>query len=275
MAVNESFQTSYEAVIAGHLVLCNRPLFVSDGKAGRGSPIQFLFSDAAVDELCGDGNWNAVAHYTETVAYIRGNGRQVLVQEPGIPSADYAAWVRYFLPFAAALQGFLILHASAVRLGGSVLAFVGPSGVGKSTIATNLAVREFQLVADDLLPVSISGGRSSVYDTVIGEQQRKARALTALFFLERDASIDEACFSRLTEQETVLALLHNGFGEMPDTAVWGMQFIAYGHLARTVPAFLLRMPDNLQKMPEIAQKVLQEIWYLHSQPVDSILEHAE
>ncbi|MFN2252914.1 MAG: hypothetical protein ACK2U6_01640 [Candidatus Promineifilaceae bacterium] len=274
MAVKESLPVLYEAVIAGHLVLCNRPLSISNAEAARGSPIQFLFCDEAVEELCSDWNWNAIPHYTETVAFIRGDGRLVLIQEPGIPFMDYVALVRYFLPFAAALQGFLILHASAVRFGDNVLAFIGPSGVGKSTVAKNLAGREFQFVADDLLPVSISGGRSSVFDPTISEQQGMTRDFADLFFLERDSSIDEPYFSRLTEQETVLALLHNGFGEMPDTAVWGMQFIAYGHLARTVPAFLLRIPDNLQKLPEMVQKVSQEIWYLHDLPVDSFLEHA-
>jgi hypothetical protein len=55
------------------------------------------------------------------------------------------------LPLAAALQGYELLHASAVAIGGAVAGFTGPSGAGKTTMAGRLVQRGAELVSDDVL----------------------------------------------------------------------------------------------------------------------------
>ncbi len=52
----------------------------------------------------------------------------------------------------------LVLHASAVRVGGRAVAFVGSSGMGKSTLAAALCERGYGLVSDDLLRVDHADG---------------------------------------------------------------------------------------------------------------------
>jgi hypothetical protein len=51
------------------------------------------------------------------------------------------------------LNGHLVLHASAVSTGGAAVAFVGSSGMGKSTLAAALCGIGCGLVSDDLLRV--------------------------------------------------------------------------------------------------------------------------
>lgn len=51
------------------------------------------------------------------------------------------------------LRNELVLHASAVQVGDQALAFVGSSGMGKSTLATALCNKGRALVSDDLLRV--------------------------------------------------------------------------------------------------------------------------
>lgn len=51
------------------------------------------------------------------------------------------------------LRAELVLHASAVRAGDVAVAFVGKSGMGKSTLATALCADGYALVSDDLLRV--------------------------------------------------------------------------------------------------------------------------
>jgi hypothetical protein len=70
--------------------------------------------------------------------------------------------------FLLALRGETVLHASAVSIDGSALAFVGQSGRGKSTLAALLCVDGAALVTDDVLvvdpgpPVTCLGGASGL-----------------------------------------------------------------------------------------------------------------
>ncbi len=52
-------------------------------------------------------------------------------------------------------RGFLVLHASAVAIGGQVVAFIGRKGWGKSTTAAALHARGHPLVTDDTLAVDL------------------------------------------------------------------------------------------------------------------------
>ena len=70
--------------------------------------------------------------------------------------------------FILTLRGTTILHASAVAIEARALAFVGPSGRGKSTVAALLCVEGADLVTDDVLavrptrPVTCIGGASEL-----------------------------------------------------------------------------------------------------------------
>ncbi|SFA98160.1 hypothetical protein SAMN05216266_10367 [Amycolatopsis marina] len=94
------------------------------------------------------------------------------------PAAD-----RGLLPVLAAgallavhltLRGHLVLHASAVQLDGRALAFVGASGMGKSTLAAALCGTGCALVADDVLRVDVIGAAAArVYP---GSTENRLRA---------------------------------------------------------------------------------------------------
>ena len=65
------------------------------------------------------------------------------------------------LVLALALRGTWCLHASAATFQDSLIVFLGESGQGKSTLAAYLTTAEsssWQLVADDILPITISTG---------------------------------------------------------------------------------------------------------------------
>jgi hypothetical protein len=61
------------------------------------------------------------------------------------------------LPLAGVLQGLELFHASAVSVGDAVIAFVGPSGIGKTSLASRLVLRGASFVTDDVLAVERSG----------------------------------------------------------------------------------------------------------------------
>jgi len=92
-----------------------------------------------------------------------------------------------------ASYGDVILHASGVALGGKGYAFVGPAGVGKSTLAAHLAQRHGALVlGEDQVALRYLGGRFWIYGTPwhLNPAMCSPRGipLESLFFLERTGS---------------------------------------------------------------------------------------
>jgi hypothetical protein len=74
--------------------------------------------------------------------------------------------------------GRLVLHASAVEVDGSAVAFVGFSGQGKTTVATLLCAEGYPLVTDDLLPVD--PGPEGVTCAPVGIELRVREKVEAL-----------------------------------------------------------------------------------------------
>ncbi|HEY3913186.1 MAG TPA: hypothetical protein VGN61_01765 [Verrucomicrobiae bacterium] len=83
------------------------------------------------------------------------SGREVLIEPE--PDCEEALMRLYVLGPALGIllhqRGFLVLHASAVSIDGSVIGFLGEKGWGKSTMAAALNARGHALVADDILAV--------------------------------------------------------------------------------------------------------------------------
>jgi hypothetical protein len=88
---------------------------------------------------------------------VSADGRRVRMAVPGLRSWR---WQRLLfaqvLPLAATLQGLEPLHASAVALGGSAVAFLASSGGGKTSVAVHLVGRGADLLTDDVLSVEAS-----------------------------------------------------------------------------------------------------------------------
>lgn len=61
------------------------------------------------------------------------------------------------LSFLLSLAGHAVLHAGAVDVGGSAVAAIGPSGVGKSTLTAWLCAAGGRLVSDDVLRLDGDG----------------------------------------------------------------------------------------------------------------------
>lgn len=63
------------------------------------------------------------------------------------------------LGVAAQQRGETLLHAASVPVAGDAIAFSGPSGFGKSTLAASFTLAGVPLLSDDILPVHEAGGR--------------------------------------------------------------------------------------------------------------------
>lgn len=82
---------------------------------------------------------------------IDGAGKTILGWRA--PGASQAAlehlYLNQALPLALSRQGRFVLHASAVDLGEHCVAFLGPSGRGKSTLAASFAANASRFLTDD------------------------------------------------------------------------------------------------------------------------------
>ncbi|MCH1624875.1 HPr kinase/phosphorylase [Fredinandcohnia quinoae] len=65
----------------------------------------------------------------------------------------------------------LPLHGSAVIINGKAYAIVGDSGAGKSTLASALLHRGFQLISDDLIPVTLNNSGIPVVTSAYPQQK--------------------------------------------------------------------------------------------------------
>ena len=90
--------------------------------------------------------------------WIRSSGGPWSEDHPGLESTLLGPVVL----LALALRRRWALHASAAALSCGAAAFLGSSGVGKSTLASRLAATGWQPAADDLLPLRLTRSGAEV-----------------------------------------------------------------------------------------------------------------
>jgi hypothetical protein len=82
---------------------------------------------------------------------------------PGVtsPTVEHL-YLNQVLPLALSRQGKLVLHGSAVDIGGQGVAFLGESGRGKSTLAASFATEGTRFLTDDGLLLEWVGSRCMI-----------------------------------------------------------------------------------------------------------------
>jgi hypothetical protein len=121
------------------------------------------------------------------------------------PPSEAWSWQRFLvgriLPWAAVLRGYEVLHASAVAIDGRAVAFVGPTGAGKTSLALRLVAEGASFLTDDV----------AALDTVDGlPRLHPGASIAGVRPAERDA-IEPAVWDRLGtvlghSEKTYLAL---------------------------------------------------------------------
>jgi hypothetical protein len=101
----------------------------------------------------------ACYYWDGIVAYQAQNGNEIIIDpDPETPESSLRIPLLGGVLFSLLYQrGLFVLHASAVNINGSVVAFLGLKGQGKSTMAATLYGRGHSLVSDDMLAVQIEG----------------------------------------------------------------------------------------------------------------------
>jgi hypothetical protein len=80
--------------------------------------------------------------------------------QSALPRVPFVRWQRLFfseiLPLASCLHGLHLVRSSAVAIGGSVVAFVGPHYSGKTALTAHLVALGAEFVTDDALALELT-----------------------------------------------------------------------------------------------------------------------
>jgi hypothetical protein len=150
---------AYGLVVQSELLLPELPL----AQAGAAADLRIRYGPVeAPSDYEGDSIalWTAPNEfclvYRDAGAFLIRDGLEIIIDP--LPGVEERMLRLYLLGPALALalhqRGWLVLHASAASLGGSVVGFLGGPRWGKSTMAATLHRRGHLLVADDFIAVA-------------------------------------------------------------------------------------------------------------------------
>lgn len=192
------------------------------------------------------------------------------------------------LPLVLSLDA-LVLHASAVVVDGAAVAFSGPGGCGKSTLALLLERQGYPVVADDALLVRREHGRVVAVPSYAGLRfwpdmaalagkqpvdrvaARKLRVADGLRFhdspvwlkhvlvLDRGDSTAPS-FEPLSVRETAMALVANSYRlEQHDGAVLAGELDRAVGMSANVSGCRFRYPRRQEAWSEVAASVVAHV----------------
>lgn len=231
--------------------------------------------------------------------YRIAGGREIVVEaEPGVPERN----VRLFLlgsAFGALLhqRGLLPLHANAVEIAGKAVAFMGPSGEGKSTLAAALHDRGHRILADDVCVIDLEEGpqplvrpglpRLRLWRDLIEQSGRDAAnydrsyagdetfekydvplapsssvtapvELAAIYLLARDTKFEISPLSGLPAAEAVFANTYRG-AFVSTAKREHSHWTACVRLVRSAPVYLFSRPRDLDALGEQCARILDHV----------------
>lgn len=213
----------------------------------------------------------------------------------GVPWGEVNPFIQgRILPLALNFQGAVTLHGAAVKVDGGIVALLGTSGTGKSTLSASFHTLGYTLVADDLVAVWQDGERptvewgpnhvrldknsiefisSRVDDPLQAEPDydktrvtlRPAEAdlsggapLRTIYLLER-VGPDELDGPEIVQLSSVEALpsIMQGISNRSilEKKRLAEHFGLIGKMLGSVPVKHLRYPSSLERLPEVCEAV--------------------
>ncbi len=200
------------------------------------------------------------------------------------------------LPRLLAHQGRLVLHAGAVRVDDTAIAFLGAAGCGKSTLTASFRAAGYSLLSDDglvlnaieeevkarptypslrLWPESVAGVYSEPPTLApMAQYSTKQRVvltqddfsgeplpLAAIYVLAPVAETGAATISltKLSPRDACMAIVANSFQlDLTDTRRAAALLAKAAKVAKQVPAFRLTYPRDFALLPSVRAAILDQ-----------------
>jgi hypothetical protein len=201
------------------------------------------------------------------------------------------------------LRGVTCLHASAVSLGDSVVAFVGAEGAGKSTTAAALAkLGGFAIVSDDVVALAETDGSFYVHpaypylclwpesvESLYGSREALPRfsrdyekrclsldrralqfetrslPLKAIYILGERRSELAPIIEAISPRQSILELLANTFAtNVLDSAMRAKEFETLGRLIPRVPVRRVIAHTEASRLPDLCRLIRENLERLNA-----------
>jgi hypothetical protein len=123
-----------------------------------------------------------------TAIFYINNGNEILVSPMNDSDEDHIRLYVLGTCMGALLlqRKILPLHGSAIDINGKAFAIVGDSGAGKSTLASAFLNKGYQLLSDDVIPVSISNQNIPTVTPAYPQQKLWQESLNAFGMKSND-----------------------------------------------------------------------------------------
>ena len=204
-------------------------------------------------------------------------------------------YINQLMPLALSRQGRPAFHASVVTVPGGAVAFLGKTGMGKSTLAASFALGGAAFLTDDSLLVDESADRYQALpshaslrlwqdsvDAIVGDRHvradsinysRKARLLAgeglpycdtpqpllAAFFLRNTGVASVAIGETSGTSRCMQWIEHSFLLDIEDKDLLARHFEWTHRIAESVPSFTLDYPRNYGILPDVRRAVLQQV----------------
>lgn len=232
--------------------------------------------------------------HSQVGTFVARDGREIVVDP--VDGVDERVVRSYIIKAALAAvllqQGKLILHASGASLAGGAVAFLGASGMGKSTTSAALHARGHAVLADDLLGVDVRAAEAPLAlpgfpqvlllpesAAAIGHDPQSLPRLSPhsnKFTLDAQSGFapdpvplrrvyaltdaEHDAVEPLSRQEAVATLIAHTFGLFAfRQGAHPAHFLLCAELAKRVPVRRLARARRLAALPQLARLVEEDL----------------
>jgi hypothetical protein len=268
--------------------ICIAPIPVPDGELGKAEG-DFHISENQV-----------YFHWDEVGSFLACDGSEIVIDPNPLAEPRLVRSPLLGMVFAVLMhqRGFLVLHGSAIDIGGCTAVFLGDKGMGKSTMAATLHSRGHRLVSDDVVVVDMSvPGRPRVYaafpqfklwpDAItalgrdpeasprIAEQYEKRVSkvsegfsfesvpLKNLYVLGRGEGIE---IEPLGSQVSIIELIRNShatrLGRFLPRSDQQRNFLQCSQLLGDITVYSLRRPYTLSLLPDVSEALERHMGFV-------------
>ena len=216
--------------------------------------------------------------------FVEDEARSVQSADPD-PTArrDWPMILQAIAPKLLSLRGHLVLHASAVLLNQSIVAFAGKSGAGKTTTGRAFAAAGAQLLCEDKLLLrdtagaleavvdgerritgwvasavaELSAGRPARCDALDDAAAGDSRPIGAIGFLDVARRSGTRLAARLLDRaQATRAIFSNTFHGSERPEDWRRHLTIAADATRHLPVYELTAPDSVTALEAAAREAL-------------------